>query len=149
MDWEQSTADLSIQGVMDQMQKVRKTHGDINLSDDELTALINEVKRELRSDKVREEDRNYNKNIAEMLDTNVKKKMINTLEQVVVAIGDYNSETREMMEAVIARLGHDGHFRVRDRKSTPKSDVYKRKDQRDSNAPSKKPRVHKPKCRVL
>ena len=141
MDWEQSTSDLSIQGVMDQMQKVRKTHGDIDLSNDELTALINEIKRKLRSDKVREEDRNYNKNIAEMLDTNVKKKMINTLTQVVVAIGDYNQETRDMMEAVIARLGHVGHFRVRDRKPTPKPDGYKRKDQRDNNAPSKKPKT--------
>ena len=59
--WEQNIADLSIQSLIAQTNKVKQHHGDTQLSPSDAAALVSEIKRQLRSERIPEQIRKYNK----------------------------------------------------------------------------------------
>jgi hypothetical protein len=153
MNWEQSTANFSLESVLDQLDRIRSNYGgaDFELNDRELKTLIAEIKRQLQSDKIKEENRKYNKVLSEMLHTS--KEPFLSLDDVVIAIGNYNNETKKQLETLAAKLGPMGPKVSKgrydnDRKSDTKSGGLKRNDyhreggrksdyQKDSNAQKK------------
>ena len=105
--WEQNIADLSFQSLMTQINKVKQQHGDTQLSKSDAAALVSEIKRQLRSERIPEQNRKYNKNVAEMLEDTVRvdKDALSSIKSIMVAIGNYNNETKKQLDVLIAKLG--------------------------------------------
>ena len=107
IDWEQSVEHMSLDSIWDQMDKIRKEYGLASspvLKGDELKALVNTIKSKLKAPGIKPANKTFNFNLIHILNK-FEVKPDTPFDDLLVAIGNYNLQAKELREKFQAMVG--------------------------------------------